>query len=213
MAKLKNSIIAGLLLLLPPLTTCQRRTADFFPLIPGAVKIMEVTERRIAGTDTTSRQEVRVAEVIKGVKNIPDLGKVWVVEVPLGNGKSILNYYQRHGDTIIKFVPDRTGHAERIVYLVQPLTIGQRWFDSPEKREETRVTACEPVTVPAGSFAQCFRVETRSTRVNFHQTIWLASGLGVVKRQKSQTWTRGDTTFALYQEEQLVEYRILKNRK
>jgi hypothetical protein len=213
MEKLKKQIIAGLVLSALLAITCQRRVSDFFPLVPGAVKIMEVTERRIAGTDTISRQEVRVAEVVKGIKDIPGLGKVWVVEVPLGNGKSTIYYYERSGDTIFKLVPDRTGKAERIVYLIQPLNLGQRWFDSADKREESEVAACEPVTVPAGSFDRCFRIETRSNRVNFRQTLWLASGLGVIKRQKSQTWNRGDTTFELFQEEQLVEYRILKDKK
>jgi hypothetical protein len=214
MYRQKNQVtIIAVVLSLSLLSGCRRRVSDFFPLIPGAVRIMEITERRIAGADTTRHQEVRVAEVVQGIKQIPGLGKVWVVEVPLGNGRSTLYYYEKHLDTIFKFVPDRKGIAQRIVYLIQPLSVGQKWFDSEEKRELSEVVACEPVAVPAGSFPQCFRVETKSERVNFHQTIWLASGLGVVKRQKLQTWTRNDTTFELFQEEKLVEYRILKDRK
>lgn len=213
MKTLKKNTVVGSVVLLLIVTTCRRKVSDFFPLIPGAVKIMEVTERQIIGVDTITRHEVRVTEVVHGQNQIPNLGKVWVVEAPLGNGRSTIYYYDRSGDTILKLVPDRTGNAERIVYLIQPLTVGQKWFDSNEKREETEVVACEPVTVPAGSFTQCFRLETKSNRVKYQQTLWLASGLGVVKRTKFQTWSRGDTNFELFRQEELVEYRILKNKK
>lgn len=172
---------------------------------------MKVSERVVSGRDTTIHCEVRVVEVVKGLKEVPRLGKVWVVETPLQSGSSTMYYYERKGDTIFKLVPGRGGMVERIVYLIQPLSVGRKWFDSYEEREETEVVAQEDVTVPAGSFAACFRVETKSSKVNFHQTLWLASGLGVVKREKEQSWTRGDTSFELFRAEELVEYRILKS--
>jgi hypothetical protein len=174
---------------------------------------MQVTERRIAGKDTSVKTEVRVVEVVKGIKEVPRLGKVWVVATPLDSGHSALHFYERHGDTIFKLVPGRGGLPERIVYLIQPLAVGKSWFDTEDGREETRVVAREPCHVPAGSFADCFRLETRSNRVNFHQTLWLASGLGVVKREKRQLWSKADTSFEIFRQEELVEYQIVRGKK
>ncbi len=210
---MERRYVVWFFVLLLVMTGCRREQADFFPLIPNAVRIMQVTEQRVAGKDTTVYSEVRVVEVVKGLKKVPRLGKVWVVETPLKAGSSSMYYYERKGDTIFKLVPGRGGMVERIVYLIQPLSVGRRWFDSYQEREESEVVVQEDVTVPAGSFARCYRVETRSGRVNFHQTLWLASGLGVVKREKQQNWTKGDTSFGILRVEELVEYRILKSKR
>lgn len=174
---------------------------------------MEVTERRIAGSDTTTRRETMVAEVVKGLKPVPGLGRVWVVETPLGGQKSAMFYFLRHGDTIFKFVPGAGGRVERIIYLILPLAVGRQWFDSEQQRERTEVTGSETVTVPGGTFQNCFRIETRSNRVEFRQTMWLAPGLGVVRRIKTQRWNQGDTVRELFRQEELVEYRIVKRSR
>lgn len=214
MSKKLRAGLIFLIVLLTPFSACRRKlAADYFPLVPGAVRIMEITERRITGPDTATTRETKVVEVVKGLRDIPGLGRVWVVEVPLGSQKSAMFYFQRQGDTVFKFVPGVGGRIERIIYLIQPLTIGKKWFDSEQEREENEVTGCEDVTVPGGTFRQCFRVESRSSRVDFAQTVWLASGLGVVKRIKTQRWTHGDTVRELFRQEELVEYRIIKKEK
>ncbi|MEO0005020.1 MAG: hypothetical protein ABIK49_03345 [candidate division WOR-3 bacterium] len=209
----RRAFLTVFILLSILMSRCRRQYSDFFPLVPNAVRIMKVTERTITGKDTTVRSEVRVVEVVKGLKEVPRLGKVWVVETPLQSGSSTIYYYERKGDTVFKLVPGRGGRVERIVYLIQPLSVGRKWFESDEEREETEVVAEEDVSVPAGFFAGCFRVETRSSKVDFHQRLWLASGLGVVKREKEQRWSRGDTYFELFRAEELVEYRILKSKR
>ncbi len=214
MSKQLRTSLIFLIVLLTQLSACRRKSAaDYFPLIQGAVRIMEITERRITGPDTTTTRETRVVEVVKGLRDIPGLGKVWVVEVPLDSQKSAMFYFQRQGDTVFKFVPGVGGRIERIIYLIQPLTIGKKWFDSEQEREENEVTGCEDVTVPGGTFRQCFRVESHSKRVDFAQTVWFASGLGVVKRIKTQRWTQEDTVRELFRQEELVEYRIIKIKK
>ncbi len=192
---------------------CTRRNIDFFPLIPGAVRIMKVYERKVVGKDTTQSSEVKVVEVVKGLKKMPELGKVWVVEAPLDSGKSVNHFYERYDNTIFKIVPGRGGKPERIVYLIQPLKVGGTWFDSEAERELTEVVAQESVAVPAGVFRNCYKVFTQSKRVNFQQTLWLAPGLGVVKREKVQRWEKGDTNYELYRLEELVEYRVMKKTK
>ncbi len=213
MAKLNYYLKTALGLLLLLLLSCQRRQRDFFPLVPNAVRIMQVTETKVIGQNTNTTSEVKVTEVVKGIKDVPRLGRVWVVEVPLATGKSLMNFYERKGDTVFKLIPGRDGTPERIVYLVLPLVVGKKWYDNATMREETEVIAQESVTVPAGHFANCFCLETKSKRVNFHQKIWLAPGLGIVKRVKQHSWNRGDTTWQLFRQEELVEYQITKSPK
>lgn len=202
-------VITGLVLFVG----CRRQRLDFFPLMPGAVRIMKVYEHRVVGKDTTVHNEVRVTEVVRGIKDVPQLGKVWVVEAPLDSGKKTVYFYDRQGDTIFKIVPGRGGKPERILYLRQPLKVGDRWYDSEAERELTEVVALDSVDVPAGSFQNCYKLETKSSKVDFHQMLWLLPGLGTVKREKVQRWRRGDTMYELFQREELVEYQILKKNR
>ncbi|MCL6465906.1 MAG: hypothetical protein K6T77_04010 [candidate division WOR-3 bacterium] len=192
---------------------CRRQRLDFFPLVPGAVRIMKVYEHKIAGRDTTAQTEVRVTEVVMGVKDVPQLGKVWVVEAPLDSGKKTVYFYDRRGDTIFKIVPGRGGKPERILYLRLPLRVGDRWYESETERELTEVVAIDSVDVPAGKFQNCYKLETKSNKVDFQRTLWLLPGLGAVKREKIQRWRRGDTMFELFQREELVEYQVIKKKR
>lgn len=192
---------------------CRRQRLDFFPLVPGAVRIMKVYEHKIAGRDTTAQTEVRVTEVVMGLKDVPQLGKVWVIEAPLDSGKKTVYFYDRRGDTIFKIVPGRGGKPERILYLRLPLRIGDRWYESDAERELTEVVAIDSVDVPAGKFQNCYKLETKSNKVDFQRTLWLLPGLGAVKREKIQRWRRGDTMFELFQREELVEYQVIKKKR
>jgi hypothetical protein len=192
---------------------CHRQRLDFFPLVPGAVRIMKVYEHKIAGRDTTAQTEVRVTEVVMGLKDVPQLGKVWVIEAPLDSGKKTVYFYDRRGDTIFKIVPGRGGKPERILYLRLPLRIGDRWYESDAERELTEVVAIDSVDVPAGKFQNCYKLETKSNKVDFQRTLWLLPGLGAVKREKIQRWRRGDTMFELFQREELVEYQVIKKKR
>ncbi|MGQ9678520.1 MAG: hypothetical protein ACUVUD_04490 [bacterium] len=207
--KIFTFVVLGMVLF----SGCHRQRADFFPLIPNAVRVMKVYERKISGKDTTTLNEVRVSEVVRGVRAVPQLGKVWVVEAPLDSGKATVYYYDRRGDTIFKIVPGRGGRPERILYLLLPLSVGEKWFDSEAEREVTEVVAIESVDVPAGKFQNCYKLQTKSNRVNFQQTLWLLPGLGVVKRERIQRWGRGDTMFELFQRDELVEYRVMKKSR
>ncbi len=192
---------------------CRRQRLDFFPLVPGAVRIMKVYEHKIAGRDTTAQTEVRVTEAVMGLKDVPQLGKVWVIEAPLDSGKKTVYFYDRRGDTIFKIVPGRGGKPERILYLRLPLRVGDRWYESEAERELTEVVAVDSVDVPAGKFQNCYKLETKSNKVDFQRTLWLLPGLGAVKREKIQRWQRGDTMFELFQREELVEYQVIKKKR
>ncbi len=202
--------IATVVLVFLGVVGCSRRVSDFFPLIPGAVRIMKVYEQRVIGQDTARWERVMVTEAVRGEKNIPGVGKVWVVEAPVDSTHFTVYYFEKKADTVFKIIPGRGGRPERIVYLLQPLVVGKNWYDSDEERERFEVVAQESVSVPAGDFHNCFLIRTISERVNFQQNLWLVSGLGVVKREKHQVWQRGDTFCELFRREELVEYRVLK---
>lgn len=207
--KVSTAVLIAVVLI----STCQQQRADFFPLIPNAVRVMKVYGYKIVGKDTTTVNEIRVSEVVRGVKAVPKLGKVWVVESPLDSGRVTVYYYDRRGDSIFKIVPGRGGRPERILYLLLPLEVGEKWFDSEAEREVTEVVAIDSVDVPAGRFENCYKLQTKSNRVNFQQTLWLLPGLGAVKREKIQRGMRGDTMFELFQREELVEYRVVRKSR
>lgn len=207
--KVSTAVLIALVLI----SNCQQQRADFFPLIPNAVRVMKFYGYKIVGKDTTTVNEIRVSEVVRGLKAVPKLGKVWVVESPLDSGRVTVYYYDRRGDSIFKIVPGRGGRPERILYLLLPLEVGEKWYDSEAKREVTEVVAIDSVDVPAGRFENCYKLQTKSNRVNFQQTLWLLPGLGAVKREKIQRGMRGDTMVELFQREELVEYRVVKKSR
>ncbi|MEO0070844.1 MAG: hypothetical protein ABIK39_01985 [candidate division WOR-3 bacterium] len=208
-----RSFIFAVMMLTICINGCTKRTSEYFPLVPGAVRVMKVYERKVVGKDTSEKSEVRVVEIVRGEKTIPQLGKVWVMETPLDSLRRINYFYQKHNDTIFKIVPGRGGKPERIIYLIQPLEVHRQWFDSEAERELTEVVAQESVNVPAGLFLNTYRIHTESNRANFQQTLWLAPGVGVVKREKRQRWSKGKTNYELYQVEELVGYQVMKKDK
>lgn len=97
-----------------------------------------------------------------------------------------------------------------LVYLL-PFVNGTGWYDEHadtvvvlgvdtlryRRRLEARVVAIEPVTVPAGSFDDCYRLEFTETTetaiadsvttVTVNRTDWLAPGVGLVRRRSGAT--------------------------
>jgi len=188
------------------------RQPDYFPLAKGAVRVMKVYERRVVGADTSETTQVRVVEAVLGEKEVPGLGKVWVVEAPLDSGRSTRYFYQMRPDSVLKFVPGRGGRPEQMLFLLMPLKVGKKWYESDKEREVSEVVANEPVAVAAGTFPSCFKVVTTAARVDLKVESWLAPGVGVVKRDKRLTWMQDSVRHELFSSEELVEYRVVKPR-
>ena len=71
----KNLMAVGFGLAL--LLACDREVpADYFPLKAGQQRAMKVFTRMIEGTDTTETTQVKVVEVVHGLKDVPGLGKL-----------------------------------------------------------------------------------------------------------------------------------------
>lgn len=195
------------------LVGCGSRPPDYFPLKPRTQRVMEVRERRVVGAETTSVIQVEIIETIKGMKDIPGIGRAWVVEAPFDSGRTVNYYYVQSADSILMVVPGRGGRPERVLYLLLSLRPGLRWYDSDEKREINEVVAQETVRVPAGTFAGCFRVVQRSLRVDNRVEKWLAPDVGLVKRVRHLSWSDDSLHHTVLREERLVEYRVAGRRK
>lgn len=181
---------------------------DYFPLESQAQRVMEVEEKKVVGAETTLVTRAEVVETVRGTKEIPGIGRVWVVEAPLDSGRSINHYYVRRGDSVLMIVPGRGGRPTRVLYLLQPLRVGLWWYDSGEQREINEVISEETVSVPAGIFAGCFRLVQKNLRVASRVEKWLAPGVGLVKRVRYLAWLDDSVPHSILREERLIEYRV-----
>jgi len=177
----------GLVLLL----ACDRQTpADYFPLKAGQQRTMKVYTRMIQGTDTTETTEVKVVEIVHGLKDVPGMGKCWVVESPRDTGQSSYSFFLKNDDGIIQLVQTSADKPSvEILYLALPLVKGLKWYDTKAQGEVMEVTAQETVKVRAGTYPDCYVVAVKSTRAGWSMTQWLAPNVGAVKWENRAAWT------------------------
>ena len=201
--------VAGLLL---ALAGCNRpELADYFPLTPGARRIMRIETRMISGRDTTDTVQVRTVEVVHGEKELPRLGKVWVVESPRDTGRPLYSYFRKHDDGIIQVLPTQDSTPQELLYLSLPLVKGLKWYDTKERREVIEVVARETVAVEAGRFPDCFQVRVSSTGADWTMCQWLAPDIGPVKWENRAAWTGKDgVRRELLRKAELVSYLVPK---
>lgn len=206
MSKRLIAIGFGLALVL----ACDRHaSADYFPLKAGQQRAMKVFTRMIAGTDTSETTEVRVVEVVRGLKDVPGMGKCWVVESPRDSGRSFYSFFRKHDDGIIQLMPTSANKPPvEMLYLALPLVKGLKWYDTKAEHEMMEVTAQETVKVKAGTYPDCFVVAVKSTRGDWSMTQWLAPNVGAVKWENHAAWT--DTTGKKHEMLKLAELVAFK---
>jgi hypothetical protein len=183
----KNLMVVGFGLAL--LLACDRQLpADYFPLKAGQQRAMKVYTRMIEDTDTTETTEVKVVEVVHGLKDVPGIGKCWVVESPRDTGRSSYSFFRKNDDGIVQLMPTSADKPPvEILYLALPLVKGLKWYDNKAQGEVMEVTAQETVKVRAGTYPDCYVVAVKSTRTSMTQ--WLAPNIGAVKWENHATWT------------------------
>lgn len=71
--------------------------------------------------------------------------------------------------------------TDPLTYLAFPLEVGKSWMMGGTK---VQVVAIETVTVPAGTFNNCFKISYPSTGYEYSYT-WLAPNVGRIKRAES----------------------------
>ncbi len=184
-----RATVAGLAFAL--LLACDRQLpADYFPLKAGQQRAMRVYTRMIQGTDTTETTEVKVVEVVHGLKEVPGMGRCWVVESPRDSGRSTYSFFRKGDDGIIQLMPTGAGKPPvEILYLALPLIKGLKWYDTKAQGEVMEVTAQETVKVKAGTYPDCYVVAVKSTRTGWSMTQWLAPEIGAVKWENRAVWT------------------------
>jgi len=184
--------LVGVFLLL--VQGCDRQApADYFPLRAGQQRAMRVYTRLVQGNDTTETTETRVVEVVHGLKDVPGLGKCWVVETPRESGGAFFSFFRKHDDGVIQLVQtDANQPPLEILYLALPLVKGLKWYDTKAQHEVMEVVAQETVQVQAGTYPDCFVVSVRSTRSNWLMKQWLAPNVGAVRWENHAAWTERD---------------------
>jgi hypothetical protein len=185
----KNLMAVGFGLAL--LLACDRQApADYFPLRAGQQRAMRVYTRTIEGTDTTETTEVKVVERVHGLKDVPGMGRCWVVESPRDTGSSSYSFFRKSDDGIIQLMPTSADEPPvEILYLALPLVKGLKWYDTKAQGEVMEVTAQETVKVRAGTYPDCYVVVVKSTRTGWSMTQWLAPNVGAVKWENRAAWT------------------------
>jgi len=173
------------------LLACDRQApADYFPLKAGQQRAMRVFTRLISGSDTTETTAVKVVEIVHGLKDVPGMGRCWVVESPRDTGRSSFSFFRKTDDGIIQLV--QTGADKppvEMLYLALPLAKGLKWYDTKAQQEVMEVTAQETARVQAGTYPDCYVVAVKSTRADWTMTQWLAPGVGAIKWENRAVWT------------------------
>ena len=180
-----NGFVLALLL------ACDRQApTDYFPLKAGQQRAMKVLTRMVDGADTTETTEVRVVEIVHGLRDVPGIGKCWVVESPRDTGRPLYSFFRKNEDAVIQLKPKGVGEPPvEILYLALPLVKGLKWFDSKAQHEVMEVTAQETVLVQDRTYPDCYVVAVQSTRTDWSMTQWLAPGVGAVKWENRAVWT------------------------
>ncbi|HTW90363.1 MAG TPA: hypothetical protein VMH22_01460 [bacterium] len=207
MTKRQAVIGFGLVLLL----ACHRQVpADYFPLKAGQRRAMRVFTRRVAGTDTTETTEVKVVEIVRGLKDVPGLGKCWVVESPRDTGGPLYSFFRKDRDGIIQLIPTSPDKppVERL-YLVLPLARGLKWYGTKGQSEIMQVTAQETAKVQAGVYPDCYVVTVKSTRTDWSMKQWLAPNVGVVKGENRDAGTdKSGKRYEVLRSAELVAFKV-----
>lgn len=200
--------VAVLLTVLAVTPGCRKSAQpDYFPLVPGAQKLMRISTRHVAAAETSETTEVRLVSVVLGQKRLPEVGNVWVVETPRDSGPSNFSYFRKTPDAVVQLVPRRGKTPLTLLYLSLPLEKGKHWYDTEAQHERLEVVARETLRVEAGEFPDCYKVAVIrvDTDVAMHQ--WFAPGIGPVKWESRSVWEQDGVRHEQYRVAELVGYR------
>ncbi len=181
--------------------------ADYFPLAAGAERTMKVRTQAAVGAETTSTEAVRVEERVRGLEEVPGLGRLWVVEYALDSGPPAVSFFRRTEDAVTQVVPGDTGEPSELTLLSLPLTVGLKWFDTERRDLVMEVVALDTLVLGNDTFPDCFEVVTRGPGSDSAR-LWLAPNIGAVKWERYRSFRREDgRQVGIVQRAELVEYR------
>lgn len=191
MMKLVSGIIGVLLFAL----ACSRpELADYYPLVAGARRTLQLVTRTTTGGGASEQDTSIVTELVRGENDIAGLGRVWIVETRRDSNPPAFAFFRRHDDAIIQIVPSDEGRPPtEILYLTIPLAEGLRWYDTRAHSKVMEVVNFDTVDVPAGRFANCYQVRVTGIRSEWTLSQWFAPDVGVVKWDQRACWFDADS--------------------
>ncbi len=189
------ALLAALLLV----TGCTTETTpDFYPMTVGSVWCYDgLTTMTTDGTDTlstsVSHTEVTGTATLTGGEDVSEFSHVETayVHVPFETTEvySEMSYARQSGDYILGY--DDLGDSEPDTALALPLEQGKTWTVSAsgDTTVVAEVVGREDVTVPAGTYADCWKVKMTLSVGGESQVIywWYADGIGRVKNTLDYT--------------------------
>ncbi len=179
---------------------------DYFPLAKGARKHMRIFQRRIAGPDTSETTMVRLVSVVREERDLPEIGKVWIVESPRDSGRPSYSYFRKVKDAVLQVIPREGKPAAELLFLALPLEVGREWYDTDSRHQKFQVVARETVAVEAGVYPDCYKVAVVGQGVDWAMHQWFAAGVGPVKWETRSARTVEGVENVLYQRAELVRY-------
>jgi len=197
---------AVIVLLLAVAGCNSNRQPDYFPFEAGVRKFMRVSTRTISDSDTTETTEVRLASVMLGERELPQLGKVWIVETPRDSGPSSYSYFRKTKEAVLQLVPRREGPPAEMVFLSLPLENGKFWYESEAKRQRLEVVGQETVETEAGEFPDCYKVAVIRRDADWAMHQWFAPGVGPVKWESRSVWEKDGVKHEQYRSAELVRH-------
>jgi hypothetical protein len=186
-----------------------RELADYFPLTGGSQRFMRIRSRMVVGSDTTENVQTRLVEVVRGEHELPGIGRAWVVETPRESAPPLVAYFRKHDDGVTQFVLRDSGRQPlAMLFLALPLAKGLKWHSTRSRTEQMEVVSQDTITVPAGTFPDCFEVLVASPRRNSELRQWFAPDVGVVRWEQDVRWQRPDgVACELHRVAELVAYQ------
>lgn len=201
-----------LLLSLILLLDCSgRREPDYFPLVSGTRRLIEISARKIEGADTIQKPRRRLVESVSR-EEVSGLGRVWVVTTTHDSEPPTRVFFRKDKAAVTQTMMLRGKRAE-LTYLSLPLYEGKKWHDNESKQQVFQVVGKESVTVEAGTFADCFKVAVLGTTADWAMHLWLASGIGPVKWETRAAWNAEGKRHELLRVAELVSLQVPRGRR
>jgi hypothetical protein len=200
--------IAAVLVLLAAGCGVQREEHDYFPLVRGARRFMRLDTKEVVDGETTHTSGVRPVSIVHGERDVPGVGKVWVVETPRDSGTGQFAYYRKDKDGVTQIVPLKDRKPTEIRYLSFPLYKGKKWFDTERQRETFEVVAVETLELEGGTFPDCYKVAVLSTEVDWAMHQWFAPDVGPVKWESRAAWEKDGKRNEVYRKAELILYQV-----
>jgi hypothetical protein len=170
------------------------RRPDYFPLKNGQVWQYEANV--VVPPDTATAESFAYAIAVTGSSVEAGLGRVYAVRFTRDEESHMAFVFRKTKEAVLVLPSslfNRLEPASDWVRLLElPLRAGAFWYGSAEYGVSVEVLSREAVTVPAGTFRNCFRIRVR-TDAPYAMDLWLAPNSGIVQWRRRLSRGRVET--------------------